>query len=79
MASHQLPSPALRLSRDRSTELGVCSLFEKYNVDLALESDGHCIKRTVPIRNGKQDNWVVYVGEGGLELANAAPNKTIGI
>ena len=44
-----------------------CPLFDKYNVDLALESDGHCMKRTVPIRNGKKDSsGLVYVGEGGL-------------
>ncbi|MBZ4420656.1 metallophosphoesterase family protein [Myxococcus sp. RHSTA-1-4] len=42
-------------------------LFEKYNVDLALESDGHVLKRTLPIRNEKHDpTGVVYVGEGGL-------------
>ncbi len=44
-----------------------CPLFDKYNVDIALESDGHCMKRTVPIRNGKKDpTGIVYVGEGGL-------------
>ena len=42
-------------------------LFEKYNVDFALESDGHSLKRTVPVRNGKHDKTgVVYLGEGGL-------------
>ena len=51
-------------------------LFEKYNVDLALESDGHCIKRTVPIRNGKQDpTGVVYVGEGGLGVGQRRPKQ----
>ena len=29
-----------------------CPLFDKYNIDIA-ESDGHCMKRTVPIRDGK--------------------------
>ena len=44
-----------------------CPLFDKYNVDLALESDGHCMKRTVPIRDGKKDpTGLVYLGEGGL-------------
>lgn len=51
-------------------------LFEKYNVDLALESDGHCIKRTVPIRNGKQNpTGVVYVGEGGLGVGQRRPKQ----
>lgn len=49
-------------------------LFEKYNVDLSLESDGHCIKRTVPIRNGKKDpTGVVYIGEGGLGVGQRQP------
>ena len=51
-------------------------LFEKYNVDLALESDGHCIKRTVPIRNGKKDpTGVTYIGEGGLGVSQRSPKK----
>lgn len=42
-------------------------LFEEYNVDLVLESDGHVLKRTVPIRDGeKAEDGIVYVGEGGL-------------
>jgi hypothetical protein len=48
-------------------------LYEKYNLDLACESDGHNIKRTFPIRDGKQDpTGVVYIGEGGL----GAPQRT---
>ncbi|MFD2245111.1 purple acid phosphatase family protein [Pontibacter ruber] len=42
-------------------------LFEKHNVDLVAESDGHVLKRTLPIRNGKHDkSGIVYIGEGGL-------------
>ena len=42
-------------------------MFDKYNVDLACESDGHCIKRTIPRRGDKADpTGVVYIGEGGL-------------
>lgn len=42
-------------------------LFEKYNLDFALESDGHALKRTLPIRGEKHDQTgVVYLGEGGL-------------
>lgn len=49
-------------------------LFEKYNVDLSIESDGHCIKRTVPIRDGKKDpTGVVYIGEGGLGVGQYKP------
>ncbi len=53
-------------------------LFEKHNVDLALESDGHCIKRTVPIRNGKKDaTGVVYIGEGGLGVGQYQPKPDL--
>ncbi|MGB7326046.1 MAG: metallophosphoesterase family protein [Rubripirellula sp.] len=49
-------------------------LFEKFNVDLVCEADGHNIKRTVPIRNGKNDpTGVVYIGEGGLGVAQRTP------
>ncbi|MDX1680972.1 MAG: metallophosphoesterase family protein [Akkermansiaceae bacterium] len=49
-------------------------LFEKYNLDLACESDGHCIKRTVPIRDGKKDpTGVTYIGEGGLGVGQRDP------
>ncbi len=50
--------------------------FEKYDVDLALESDGHCIKRTAPIRDGKIDpTGVVYIGEGGLGVGQRQPHR----
>ncbi len=49
-------------------------LFEKHNADLALESDGHVLKRTVPIRGEKMDpTGVVYVGEGGLGVDQRSP------
>lgn len=42
-------------------------LFEQYNVDVAFESHGHTLKRSVPLRAGKEDpTGVYYVGEGGL-------------
>jgi hypothetical protein len=51
-------------------------LFEKYNLDLALESDGHCIKRTVPIRGDKKaDDGVVYLGEGGYGAPQKSPSR----
>ncbi|WP_404309819.1 purple acid phosphatase family protein [Neorhodopirellula lusitana] len=49
-------------------------LFEKYNVDLVCEADGHNIKRTVPIRDGvKDETGVVYIGEGGLGVPQRTP------
>jgi hypothetical protein len=51
-------------------------LFEKFNIDLAIESDGHVIKRTVPIRNEKKDpTGIVYVGEGGLGVPQRKPKS----
>jgi hypothetical protein len=51
------------------------TLFEKYQVNLAVESDAHCVKWTYPIRpsreNGSDEGFIrddergtVYVGEG---------------
>jgi len=52
-------------------------LYEKYNVDLVLESDGHCIKRTIPIRNDKESpDGVVYLGEGGFGAPQRDPDPT---
>ena len=49
-------------------------LFEKYNVDMVCEGDGHNIKRTPPIRNFKIDpTGVVYIGEGGLGVGQRTP------
>jgi hypothetical protein len=51
--------------------------FEKHNVDLALESDGHILKRTVPIRNNKYDETgIVYIGEGGLGVPQRVADST---
>lgn len=50
-------------------------LFEEYNVDLVCEADGHCIKRTLPIRDGQHDETgVVYIGEGGLGVQQRNPD-----
>lgn len=52
-------------------------LFERYGLDLALESDGHALKRTVPIRDAKPSpDGVVYVGEGGLGVPQRVPDST---
>ncbi|MBX3474959.1 MAG: fibronectin type III domain-containing protein [Planctomycetes bacterium] len=50
-------------------------LFEKYNLDVAFESDGHTIKRTVAIRGDKPDaTGVTYIGEGGLGVKQRTPD-----
>lgn len=52
-------------------------IFERFNVDLVCEADGHSIKRTVPIRgNVKDESGVVYVGEGGLGVGQRTPKST---
>ena len=51
-------------------------IFEKYHVDLVCESDGHNIKRTIPIRGNVHDETgVVYVGEGGLGVGQRTPKS----
>ncbi len=65
---------ALEFTRVRETW---SPLFDEYGLDLALESDGHSLKRTVPIRNFKPDaDGVVYVGEGGLGVPQRTPDTT---
>ncbi|MDP6539421.1 MAG: metallophosphoesterase family protein [Planctomycetota bacterium] len=49
-------------------------LFEEHDLDVALESDGHVAKRTVPIRGEAHDeSGVVYIGEGGLGVPQRVP------
>jgi hypothetical protein len=49
-------------------------LFERFNVDLVMEADGHVMKRTFPIRNEQRDETgVVYIGEGGLGVKQRTP------
>jgi hypothetical protein len=49
-------------------------LFEKYKVDLVLESDGHCIKRTLPIlKNQENIKGIVYLGESGYGAPQRDP------
>lgn len=51
-------------------------LFDQYSVDLAVESDGHTLKRTAPIRAEVIDPLgTVYVGEGGLGVPQRIPAK----
>ena len=49
-------------------------LFEKHYIDLVCEADGHNIKRTVPIRDGRlNESGIVYIGEGGLGVPQRTP------
>ncbi|MEM6799659.1 MAG: metallophosphoesterase, partial [Planctomycetota bacterium] len=49
-------------------------LFEQHGVDVCLEADGHCIKRTPPILGNRFDPaGVVYLGEGGLGVGQRSP------
>lgn len=53
-------------------------VFEKFNLDLACEADGHNIKRTVPIRDDKHDpTGVTYIGEGGLGVGQRTPDDDL--
>ncbi|MEX1136150.1 MAG: metallophosphoesterase family protein [Balneolales bacterium] len=50
-------------------------VFDKFSLDLALESDGHSLKRTIPIKNMKAaEDGTVYVGEGGLGVPQRNPD-----
>lgn len=52
-------------------------LFEHFDVDLVLESDGHVFKRTLPIRDEKHDpTGVTYIGEGGLGVPQRTPDES---
>lgn len=72
MAAYHIPLyPAIKQPH-RGRQAWV-PLFEQYHLDLGLESDGHCIKRTVPIRDEQPaEGGVVYLGEGGY----GAPQRT---
>jgi hypothetical protein len=53
-------------------------LFEANDVDLVMESDGHVLKRTVPIRGDKFDpTGVTYIGEGGLGAPLRRPRRDL--
>ena len=53
-------------------------IFDKHYVDLALEADGHIIKRTKPIRSDKEHkDGVIYIGEGGLGVKSRSVKKDL--
>lgn len=50
-------------------------LFDAHRLDLAIESDGHTLKRTMPIRgDAPAEGGVVYIGEGGLGVRQRTPD-----
>jgi acid phosphatase type 7 len=54
------------------------ALFDKYNLDLALEADGHVYKRTLPIKHDKHDpKGTVYVGEGCMGVGLRKPKSDL--
>ncbi len=54
-------------------------LFEKYQVDLVFESDGHTLKKTLPIYQDQYDDkkGIIYIGEGGLGVKMRKPKKEL--
>lgn len=53
-------------------------LFEKYQLDLACESDHHSLKRTVPLFENalNLEKGIVYIGDGGLGVPPRDPDPT---
>jgi hypothetical protein len=50
-------------------------LFEKYDIDIALESDGHALKKTVPLLQNKPNpKGIIYIGEGGMGVPQRTPD-----
>ncbi len=71
-AYHKPAFPAVK--QPSAAKVSWVPLFEEYGIDLALESDGHCIKRTVPIRGDSEAaDGVVYLGEGGYGAPQRDP------
>jgi len=53
-------------------------LFERFGVNLVLESDHHMLKRTVPIFEDRHDpvRGIIYIGDGGLGVPQREPDLT---
>ena len=75
LASYHLPLyPAVKPIPEQTAL--IAPIFEKHNIDLGCECDGHNIKRTIPIRNGKPDpTGITYIGEGGMGVTQRTPKK----
>ncbi len=52
-------------------------LFEKHSLDLVFESDGHVLKKTLPIKDNRVNmtDGIIYVGEGGLGVKQRFPRN----
>ena len=69
--------PAFPAVKRPASTTSFTSLLEQYNVPLVLESDGHALKQTCPVRNGRcEQGGVVYVGEGGLGVSQRNAGKS---
>lgn len=52
-------------------------LFEQYKISMAWESDGHTLKKTSPLLDGKIDkDGIIYIGEGGLGVPQRKPDAS---
>ncbi len=73
VASYHFPAyPAVK--SPGNAKVNWVPLFEQYNVDFVTESDGHVLKRTLPIRDDTfTEGGIVYVGEGGLGVPQRTP------
>ncbi|MEM1322805.1 MAG: fibronectin type III domain-containing protein [Bacteroidota bacterium] len=81
--------PHTRRKRERNDQLvNWASLFHKYQVNLVVESDAHCVKATYPVRPSRErgsdegfirddERGTVYLGEGcwGAPLRPNDDNK----
>ena len=71
---HRPAYPAVK--RPASTKSFV-PILERYRVPLVLESDGHALKQTCPIRQERcEEGGVIYVGEGGLGVRQRNAGKS---
>lgn len=82
MAQYHRPAYPVAKDFDRHTFARVRNawtpLFDQYNLDLVLESDGHVLKRTMPIRNFQpSEDGVVYIGEGGMGVPQRVPIENL--
>lgn len=53
-------------------------LFDAHRLDLAMESNGHTLKRTPPMRGGEvaeDGRGTIYIGEGGLGARQRSPDS----
>ena len=76
IANYHRPAwPAVKLAGSALTQW--VPYFEMFGVDLVFESDGHVLKKTVPIKNKKRNDLsgIIYVGEGGLGVPQRTPKK----